>query len=760
MIINIKELIGFRRFLKIKNLDFESSKVVIFFGENGSGKTTLSRLLKFLDEEDTDRLRKLKHDNGKVLKAIIECAESQVKCIPKDDEGNIKLDGKFPFKVEVFNIDFVNENIYLGNKVDADIKNNLFKFVFGKHQVNIQKKLDEITNKIREIDKNIKEKKQEIIKSAQIREYEFEDFINLNANESLDSLKSEKVKLEKSLKDQERKCEIKKLDMLSELNLSSLNSLIKELKDVCRTSLSELEEKAKGRFEKHLRIIGKKEKDWLRKGLEIKQFMKENICPFCGQELNDSSLIKEYEVIFNEEYVKLIEQIEKLSKEINKFSLSYIIKNISNNDNLIQKWTQYIENLEIPRIEKIETIEEKIKTEFESILNSKREKIFISLNSFEKLDEKINELKEIITSYNSHVKNINQKIERFKQQLEIDNIDKMIKELKSIEEKIRRKGLNDVCNKYKELLQEKENLEEEKRNLETQLNEEMDKFLRKYDEEINKIFEKFNTDYRIEPKKIKTTRKQQTFEYAIKLNFSEDVKPNTRLGEILSEGDKTTLAFSVFIAKQKLDNDLDKKVIVIDDPISSLDEFRIFRTVEYIIDMIERSKQIIILTHNLLFLNVLLEKLERLGFSNTSVCQIEKSVDSSIIKKLTIGEARNIIEHKLNSYYERLENVKNLIREYDNAEFLEDTQINNAFDDGRVALESYLRFKFPEDKFSPIGTIIRKIKEKNSEKGRFLANLHDVLSKNHHQSSVNLSRNEKISYLRELINFIENEEVS
>jgi len=92
MIINIKELIGFRRFLKIKNLDFESSKVVIFFGENGSGKTTLSRLLKFLDEEDTDRLRKLKHDNGKVLKAIIECAESQVKCIPKDDEGNIKLD--------------------------------------------------------------------------------------------------------------------------------------------------------------------------------------------------------------------------------------------------------------------------------------------------------------------------------------------------------------------------------------------------------------------------------------------------------------------------------------------------------------------------------------------------------------------------------------------------------------------------------------------------------------------------------------------
>jgi hypothetical protein len=162
----------------------------------------------------------------------------------------------------------------------------------------------------------------------------------------------------------------------------------------------------------------------------------------------------------------------------------------------------------------------------------------------------------------------------------------------------------------------------------------------------------------------------------------------------------------------------------------------------------------------LLFLNALLEKLERLKFRKVSVCQIEKSKNSSNIKELALKEARNIIEYKLNSYYEKFENVKEVIRKYENGELLEEMELEKAFDDGRVALESYLRFKFPEDKFSPIGTIISNIKGKNSEKGKFLENLHDVLSKNHHQSFVSLSRDEKISYLRELIDFIEEEKIS
>ena len=423
MITKVVELKGFRRFLEIQDLDFNNSKVVVIFGENGSGKTTISRILKFLAENNKKGLEKLKHDNSKILKVILEFENgNQIKCVPKDSKGNLQINGDFPFKLEVFNIDFINENIYLGNKVDADIKNNLFKFIFGKHEVNIQKKLDEITNDVREIDKEIKEKKREILNLAQIKGNEFEDFINLDIEESLGSLKSEKANLEKSLKEQKQKYEIEKLDTLSEVDLNSLHSLVKDLKKVCQISLSELESKAKDKLEKHLKLIGENKKEWLRKGLEIKKVIKEDVCPFCGQELLDDSLIKEYEVIFNEEYTNLIKRIEDLYKKINSFSLSYIVKDISSNDRLIQKWSKYIEDLEIPKIEDLESIEKEIKSELEKTLENKKEKIFIVQSNFKNLNEKIEELNEKIKSYNDDMKNLNQKIEKFKEKLEFSDI--------------------------------------------------------------------------------------------------------------------------------------------------------------------------------------------------------------------------------------------------------------------------------------------------------------------------------------------------
>ncbi|WP_456466160.1 AAA family ATPase [Persephonella sp.] len=762
MITEIKEIIGFRRFLEIKNLEFGNSKIVIFFGENGSGKTTISRILKLLAKKDKEGLQKLKHDNGRILKMVIKCEnEDEVKCIPKNNGENIEIYGDFPFKVEVFNIDFINENIYLGNRVDADIKNNLFKFIFGKHQVDIQKKLDEISNDIKEIDKKIKEKKQEILRLAQIKEREFEDFIKLSTKKSLDTLKSNKVYLEKSLKEQKQKHEIEKLNILSEVNLNSLYSLVKDLKKVCQISLLELESKAKGKLEEHLKIIGKKKKEWLREGLEIRKYIEANICPFCGQEVLDSSLVNEYEVIFNEEYVNLIRKIENLYKDISRFSLSYIVKDISSNDRLIQRWSKYVEDLEIPKINNLENIEKEIKSELEEILEGKKEKIFVVYDKFKNLDKKIEKLDKKIKSYNDEIKKLNQKIEKFKEKLKIGNIDKLNKELELLNRTIKRKELDPLCKEYEKFVEKKKKLEKEKQKLKEDLNKEMNDHLKEYENEINKIFEKFNTDYRIESQKVGTTRKQQTFEYAIKLNFSEESKPNTQLGEILSEGDKTTLAFSVFIAKQKLDTDLDKKIIVIDDPISSLDEYRIFRTSEFIMGITEYSKQIMILTHNLPFLNVFLEKIEKNQYSNIPVFRIEKSKKESSIKKMTLKEARNFIESKLNSYYENLKNIKNLIKEYNDGKSVEEKEIDNAFDDGRIVLEYYLKFKFPEDKFSPIGTIIKnKITNKNPDKGKFLDNLYDVLSKSHHSGYAIMSKDEKISYLKELINFIEEEKIS
>ncbi|EJB12979.1 AAA domain protein [Helicobacter pylori CPY1313] len=103
-------------------------------------------------------------------------------------------------------------------------------------------------------------------------------------------------------------------------------------------------------------------------------------------------------------------------------------------------------------------------------------------------------------------------------------------------------------------------------------------------------------------------------DYRIVLN--SDALENSEAKIILSDGEKTTLAFAYFLARLKLfykKEDLKKLVVVIDDPISSLDEQRIYNTtclMAKINQELAREKlsnkedkaQVFVLTHNHTFM--------------------------------------------------------------------------------------------------------------------------------------------------------------
>ncbi|WP_024949077.1 AAA family ATPase, partial [Helicobacter pylori] len=103
-------------------------------------------------------------------------------------------------------------------------------------------------------------------------------------------------------------------------------------------------------------------------------------------------------------------------------------------------------------------------------------------------------------------------------------------------------------------------------------------------------------------------------DYRIVLN--SDALENSEAKIILSDGEKTTLTFAYFLARLKLfykKEDLKKLVVVIDDPISSLDEQRIYNTtclVAKINQELAREKlsnekekaQVFVLTHNHTFM--------------------------------------------------------------------------------------------------------------------------------------------------------------
>ncbi|GAD60052.1 hypothetical protein MBEBAB_2302 [Brevundimonas abyssalis TAR-001] len=82
----------------------------------------------------------------------------------------------------------------------------------------------------------------------------------------------------------------------------------------------------------------------------------------------------------------------------------------------------------------------------------------------------------------------------------------------------------------------------------------------------------------------------------------------------LSEGEKTAIAFLYFLVKLKdQDFNLTEGIVVIDDPISSLDSSAIYQAFSFLKNEAKDAKQLFILTHNFEFLKLLINWFENSG---------------------------------------------------------------------------------------------------------------------------------------------------
>ncbi len=77
----------------------------------------------------------------------------------------------------------------------------------------------------------------------------------------------------------------------------------------------------------------------------------------------------------------------------------------------------------------------------------------------------------------------------------------------------------------------------------------------------------------------------------------------------LSEGDKSTFAFAFFLAVLEKSPDLDKQIVIFDDPLSSLDETRRENTARALMNLSPKLKQLCVFTHKKDFLGMLFDKM-------------------------------------------------------------------------------------------------------------------------------------------------------
>ncbi len=569
---------------------FENLNSINFiYGTNGSGKTTTSSFLKNLAEnriEDKFANSKIEWHNDEILK--IEVYNKQFK---EEQFRNSQVKGIFTLGKET------NENLEnIESKKESISKENEKK---TKNEKSLQKLKQEREEKEKDFtdscweklykknEEDFKETLEGFKRKEKFKEKILEEFKSNEHNES-EIVKLEKLKENIKIVFSKNQTELVPL----ECNLTDFDSI---------ENHSIWEQKIVGSGDVAIADLIKKinNEDWVAQGREY--LSKDgNACPFCQQETITEEFKKQLESYFDTSYQESTDTIKKM-KENYKDKTAGALEQLDKIVETEQKNQQTKLNTEIfKRI--IETLRSKINGNWQKMHDKSKE----MSRSF-KLESTKNEIKEI----RDLVDTANQ---------QITNHNEMIKDIQNQKKICVEQTWKFLVNEFKSDIQEYNKkdcgLEKGIKKLENEISE----IEGKIKELENEIRELEKTMVSIKPivNEINTLLKGYGFTN-FGLACTEDEKSyhiqreNGQLvGETLSEGEVTFITFLYYyhLTKGSLkENDISKnKVLVIDDPISSLDSNILFIVSVLVKDLVKETtkektniKQVIILTHNTYF---------------------------------------------------------------------------------------------------------------------------------------------------------------
>ena len=375
--------------------------------------------------------------------------------------------------------------------------------------------------------------------------------------------------------------------------------------------------------------------DWVNTGIKYVHIDGEKgVCPFCQQKTITQNFLELINAYFDESYNRDKSQIEQMisryDAEIKKASVFF---NAIKDDSFLEKNKAEIESLSVNLISVLEhnlnTLREKAKTP----------SIQVSLQP----------INEIIESINSIIKNANNEITLYNQR---------IADIKGSKSKIRdsfwclmRKEYNSVIELYaaneKAYEQSVKNAQKELQiktseiNTNTALIEENRKKTVNIDEAVenikNGLIDIGITDFTIEK------YSEEEALYRLKReDLDEDVF------KTLSEGEKMVISFLYFIELCKGESTAEKasnkKIVVIDDPISSLSHIYVFNIGRLIHNEFLRTKkydQLFILTHSLYFFYELTNTNHKKRKETQKLFRICKNTESSYFEDMKYEDIQN-----------------------------------------------------------------------------------------------------------------------
>jgi len=582
------------------------NRLALIYAENGRGKTTLATILRSLGDKEPLPIIERTRLGG----------QGEPHIVIANNNGNAATFqngawGDSDVNILVFDDSFVADNIYSGIDVETEHRQKLHELIIGAEGIALNSALQQIVARIEEHNQAIREKGARITAAMRFG-LSIELFCALEDIEGVDDLLQEAERALAAARKSEVIAQRNSFIPLSlpDFDLEGINTLLEK-------SLPDIEAASAAQVNEHIASLGNGGESWVAAGMKVVTDKELNDCPFCKQGLSDSNIIPHYQSIFSQEYLSLKDEISSSLSGLERDHRAELMTAFERNVRTItenrQFWSEFIDMLEIDLDTALVTrlwrsCFDAIKTALDSKRESPLEAFTLNQETLDLVDE-YRTARNAVHELSGYLAAVNEQIEIIKERAAESNVAALeadLNRLKAVKSRYR-DTVSVLCDNYLAEVALKTATEEERVQARAALDQYREQVFPQYQEEINRYLVKFNAGYRLEDVSSVNNRGGSSCSYSVRIeNVSVPLRSN-QIGQpsfktTLSSGDRNALALAFFFASIEMNANRANLVVVIDDPMTSLDDHRSLTTRQEIVALLNVVDQIVVLSHSKSFL--------------------------------------------------------------------------------------------------------------------------------------------------------------
>ena len=610
------------------------AQLALVFAENGRGKTTLATILRSVSTGNAKIVTERHRLGAQHPPHLVIAPKVGAPLVFQNGAWSGTIPG-----IAVFDDHFVAQNVCAGIEIATAHRQNLHELILGAQGVALNAVLQVHVARIEEHNRALRTLGEAIPSTAR-GTLSIDAFCALPAHANV---KSAIADLQRRLAAARSADAVRQTAAFPTLNLPTFD--VDAINALLARTLPDLEAAAATSVQAHLAKIGPQANFWVSEGMQrvagTSAGHDGEICPFCAQNLAGSPILRHYQAYFSTAYDGLKQDIAQCIQGVNNThghaaALAFE-RSVQEAEKHRAFWGAF---MEIPAIaldrvaltqvwfQAREAVAQELAAKATAPLDAATlsQTAVAAIQNYETAKAAVVACSEVLQTCNGQIALV-------KEHAAAANVEALNVDLSTLN-RIETRHSDPMAPHCVAYLAEK-SLKVQTEDLRERAREDLDNYRQNifpnYQAAINLYLGRFNAGFRLDAVDSVNNRGGSSCTYSVVINsqtvpLTADAGPSFR--NTLSAGDRNALALAFFFASLDQDPQLAQTVVVIDDPMTSLDEHRSLTTVQEIRRLLTRVAQVIVLSHSKPFLCGLWEGANA---ANRSAISVTRDVSGSTL---------------------------------------------------------------------------------------------------------------------------------